>query len=172
MTTIVIYNGVVAYDSRCTNTDNVTERFGVDKVQMERGRIFAFAGDADLFQPLKRWIIRGAKIEALPKFKRPKNQVSFEIIEIGRGGMRVWSDDALYPTPVIEPVCIGSGYKFARGAIEVGKLLGVPIHAMDAVQAAAEADANTGYPIKAIDINKSLEMGAPVRRLRRRRNSK
>ena len=142
MTTIVVTETEIAYDSQVT-TSNQRHRCAFEKVQARKGRIYAFAGDASLFEACMGWYERGAK----PK-KAPKGD--WHLAVVTARGMWWYTYESRHGVKVAAPLTLGSGADFAAGALEHGAT------AREAVAVAAKRDIYTGYEINVINIRESL----------------
>ena len=142
MTTIVITETEIAYDSQVT-TSNQRHRCAFEKVQSRGGCIFAFAGDASLFEACMKWYLNGAK----PK-KAPKGDWHMAVVT--KSNMWWYTYESRNGVKVVAPLTLGSGADFAAGALEHGAT------AREAVAVAAKRDIYTGYDIKVINISEAL----------------
>lgn len=142
MTTIAISATHIAYDSQLTSgfTKHVC---ALEKVQPRYGKIFAFAGDVQMFKPAMKWVRDGA-----PPKKVPPG--SWEMIVCGKKGFRYYADYTPYGVDVVPPVALGSGTELAIGAMQHGAT------PFKAVKAAAKRDCFTGFDIKGLGIKETL----------------
>lgn len=158
----------IAYDGKTLATDSVSFlgdslRIGcnANKLVVERGCAFAFAGNRVLGEPWMDWFFRGADPEKRPSGVRESDDDL---------DMWVWSDGQLfqytstmpYPWVVPIPFAMGSGGDFAMGAFRFGEVSGTPVSAEQAVLTAIACDPFSGGPVQVIDLW-SLESGTTAK---------
>lgn len=156
MTTVVICNDCVAWDSRIT-TSNEHSVTAFDKVEIVDDKIVCFAGDASMREPMLRWVKKGC-----PSREHPRGR-SYEVIVIHGDPKKPiydWFTQAQrFATPISTPVMLGTGATLARGAVQVLKntnLVEPENFAMLALRAAADVDVYTGEPFKQLCISATL----------------
>ena len=155
MTTIIITDREIAWDSQVTDeTGEKLSYHRFDKVVVEGGRIFAFAGDTDLFEPVRKAIRRGLKPD---KFPALPDHGEFTIIEISRAGMKEYTEAQKFGCAVIPPICIGTGARYARGAIEFATRRGVAFTASEIIEISKNCDSYTGGPVNTLNIEDALQ---------------
>lgn len=132
MTTIAVTRRHVAWDSQISINDDEKLASPDDKVVAKDGIIYAIAGDVIDVDHLIEYLDD-------PKSKPPKG--NWEALIIRRGGVSFLNHSSPYPVTVKAPIALGSGAKFARGAMLAGA------SAADAVKIAAECDPQTGGPV-------------------------
>jgi ATP-dependent protease HslVU (ClpYQ) peptidase subunit len=132
MTTIAVTRRHVAWDSQLTVNDDEKLASPDDKVIARDGIIYALAGDVIDVDNLIDYL-------ADPKSKPPRG--GWEALIIRRGRISFMNAASPYLVTVKAPIALGSGAKFARGAMLAGA------SAADAVKIAAECDPQTGGPI-------------------------
>lgn len=144
MTTIVYRDGVVAYDSRCTNGDLITSD-KVEKKQVINGVVFFLAGYIGDFETLTSAyfdvdIQNDIKSEGPCAIVVDSGKVFLCSIDSPEGSF--WKQ----PLSVFDRYAIGSGSPYAQGAMEMGA------DAKKAVEVAAKLDVRTGGKIKTYKI--------------------
>lgn len=131
MTTIAVTRSHVAWDSQISINDDEKLASPDDKVVTKDGVIYALAGDVIDVDHLITYLEE--------KGKPPKG--NWEALVIRRGRIYFLNHASPHPVTVKAPIALGSGAKFARGAMLAGA------SAADAVKIAAECDPQTGGPI-------------------------
>lgn len=137
MTTIVVTDHSVACDAM-TQADGVIILTKMPKVIEMCGRLFGIAGDTAMLQPVASWVVAGASIDSHPKG-------DWTVVEVYMGPshlVQYWTSGTPYPVVVETPFAMGSGERFAYGALDVGAT------AEEAVKAAIKRDPNSSGPVK------------------------
>lgn len=137
MTTIAFdKQGYIAWDSQVTvGTDRLP--YAVDKVWIADGKLYAFAGDLGRLDAVIDWHRSGAVAEEAPKG-------NWAILVVRKRGAQVFTNDAVFPSKVTPPFAMGSGEKYALGALDAHA------SAFDAVRIAKKRDTNTGGRVSVI----------------------
>lgn len=131
MTTIAVSKRAVAWDSRLTIGDEKVDHPN-DKVITHDNVIYGASGDSIDMEELISFLTEEG-------CRPPKGE--WEAVFINKTGVFWLSSKTLCPVQMTPPIAIGSGGKFARGAM----LAGAP--AVKAVEIAALCDPHTGGPI-------------------------
>ncbi len=135
MTTIAYRDGVLAGDTRVTDGDIVCPEKIRKVFKLRNGCLFGHAGDADEGEMLKR-----AVAKSLPT---PKVRNSDAICVMPNGDVLFFEGKCW--TKIDAPfAALGSGRKFAYGAMQVGA------SAKDAVRAACKLEKHSGLPIHTV----------------------
>lgn len=100
-------------------------------------------------ESLIAWHLAGADPAKLP----PAEKADWNLLVVDPDSIQLYSSDVPYPIDVKPPFAIGSGEKYALGAMDGG------LSPAEAVLAASKRDPYTGGNIQAIDI---LEALSPV----------
>lgn len=138
MTTIAYRDGVLAADTQLTLGDNVRS-FCHKIYHLDEGRVLAAAGDADI---IEQW-----KLFLLGKNKRPPKTMK------GMEGIFIDKEDAYFfqDSPILMPIekkfhAEGSGWQLAFAAMHMG------LSAIKAVELAGEIDVNTNTLVDYYDV--------------------
>ena len=126
-------DGYVAWDSLVT-AETAKVPYGIDKVWIADGRLYAFAGEIDRMGAVIEWHRAGALAEAAPKG-------NWDLFVLKKRGAQVFSQDTPFASKVRAPFAMGSGAPYALGALAAGA------SAFEAVKIAAQYDTNTGGKI-------------------------
>ncbi len=142
MTTIATRDGVMAGDSLGTVSDTkvvCSEKLWISK---RTGSVLGFSGDAAWLIMFKEWYEVGAKRQKAPDI-RVQVEGAIHALELATDGkIWIWDIDFV-PMPFQgEFLAVGSGLKYAMGAMTVGA------SARQAVSAACQLDPGTGLPIR------------------------
>jgi ATP-dependent protease HslVU (ClpYQ) peptidase subunit len=144
MTTIATDGHTIAADGRMSSTSGAITNEHFDKlVDMPDGSVIGLAGAATDIIALRAWAEAGAEPE-----NRPKLDKTSEALVLHPGGLVEWFDCAWRPVPQDAPVAIGSGGRFAEGAMLAGA------SPQEAVVIAARRDTATGGLLSAIEVAK------------------
>jgi hypothetical protein len=162
MTTIAFDQFSIAADSRANN-GGIVEQGAFKKLIAKDGRVFALAGVALMLPAFIKWYENGADPEKVPTFPGRKEDWFGELVVWSSGKFIHYSPlpDFPYGGEVSTPFAIGSGAKFAMGAMLAGK------SPREAVEIAAKLDEATGGPIQEIDLCSFMRSHAaqPLRRM-------
>lgn len=149
MTTIVTDGKRIAADSQTSYGDERTPD-SYNKVVIDGSRLFAYSGPVNLFKPLIDWYIGGCLLADIPKIPDDHHHHLFVFDhDIEEPAWYANVQRCPYPDSLSFPAAIGSGRKYALGAIEAGASL------EEAVRVASKWDVYTGGEIKVWDIPKS-----------------
>lgn len=157
MTTIVITQEVIAWDSQVTTGD---ERgiSATEKVRLVRpGVILAFAGDLADHASLEAWLHEYGHDHR--SFPRARRHASFEAAVITKDGFFTYDERCDgHGVKVNTPICLGSGGAYARSLLAANAELRLrrKITVLEAVRVAGTLDVNTGPPYKVLNIAKEL----------------
>lgn len=138
MTTIAYKDGVIAYDSRGTRGDIISND-NLDKRVMSDGIAFFMAGSVADYKHL---------IDGYTKGARPPKESDVDALIVDKGVVyRAGTGDGEFWFHPAQPVdAIGSGTRFALTAMDCG------LSARDAVKMAAKRDTGTGGKIRTFKI--------------------
>lgn len=144
MTTIATDGITIAADGLANSDGEITTRDRV-KVRVAHGRVYALCGASAAFDPAIKWHVDGADPEKAPKAGE------WWLVVIEHNGKGCWyTNDVPYPTQLVYPAALGSGERFALGAMHAGK------SPREAVEIAAKLDTQTGGTITEINIAQAL----------------
>lgn len=144
MTTVVSDGVQIASDSQTTAGGERSGDF--TKVVVDGHIVYCFAGPCYLFPLLIRWYQQGAFLEDRPSIEDDTTH-SFWVIGDDPGPQAFANiHKCPYPEPLTFPSAIGSGRKYALGALLAGADLAT------AVGIAAQLDVYTGGEIRVTDI--------------------
>lgn len=152
MTTIATDGKTIAADGQIVASG---ERLFLDakKIVVKHGRIYALAGVAAMLEPLIEWHNDGADPSCMPSAK--DNAWYLLVIDRDRS-VGYYTNECAYPTMMQYPTALGSGERFAMGAMLAGK------SPREAVEIACKVDVNSGGTITEIDIALALAGGDVV----------
>lgn len=144
---------VIAWDGRTLAADSLTT-FGderslipAEKIRIAHGRAYGAAGIAGIFDALIEWHHAGADAAAPPK--GVDKEWSLLVIEQDLTGWH-YCGEALHPMRIAAPWSIGSGGRFAAGAMLAGA------DAAQAVEIAIRMSTTCGPPVTKIDVAAAL----------------
>lgn len=144
MTTIATDGITIAADGQ-VHGGGERLRMNEAKVRVAHGRVYALAGTTAAMAPVMKWHADGADPEKAPK------GLEWTVVVIEPDGSAfTYHHDCLYPNVLTMPAAIGSGERFALGAMHAGK------SPREAVEIAATLDINTGGTITEINIREAL----------------
>lgn len=139
MTTIAWDGKHIAWDSRITQGGEIID-YPAEKVWTLNKKVYCFAGDYGLLDPVIDWHSKGARIKNAP-------DGNWELLVVGAKGAHVYSNEVAHKSPVVAPFAMGSGSHFARGALMAGAT------AYNAVQIACKCDVFSGGEINALKLD-------------------
>lgn len=145
MTTIATDGKTIAADGRSFLGD-VWHRDDKEKIFVEDGSIFAFAGDRPIRDAVVKWYKSGADASQIPPAKNP----TWTLMVVDRRGITIIDSECPYPTEIVPPFAMGSGSIYAFGAMDAG------CSPEEAVKAASRRDPYTGGEIQVINIAEAL----------------
>ena len=149
MTTIAYDGTTIAWDTHMTDKYGVRSQCAFDKVTVDKGRIFAAAGNIDSCFCAVQWIKKGAKLKDWDKIMPPGADFEMVVIDLKKGPV-YYSDSDRTGIPLEAPLAIGSGADFALGAIAAG------MSASEAVGIATKFDVYTGINVKVMNVHDAL----------------
>ena len=149
MTMIAFDQFSIASDSQAYN-DGIIEQAPFQKLIKKDKRIYALSGTALMLPAFIKWYEEGADPVSVPTFPGVKSQEDWQ------GNLLVWEDGKFihfspipafpYGGEVPAPFAIGSGAKFAMGAMLAGA------SAAQAVEIAIKLDEGSGGPVQEINL--------------------
>lgn len=112
MTTIAFDKTHIAWDSQITAGG---EKLSVpaEKVWIVGKKVYAFAGDYGMLDPVIDWHSKGARVKGAP-------EGNWELLVVDTKGAYIYSSDVPRKALVVAPYAMGSGSHFARGALMAG----------------------------------------------------
>lgn len=149
MSTIAFNQFEIASDTQAVNS-GIIEQAPYQKLFIKGRRIFGLTGIASMLPKLIEWYEDGADPVKIPTFpgKQDGWYGEFIIWEAGRFTQFCPLPDFPYGSEVPPPFALGSGAKFAMGAMLAGKT------PTEAVEIAAKLDESTGGIVQTIDLRK------------------
>ena len=145
MTTIVYKDGVLAADSLVT--DRGCRMGSAKKIISSRFGLAGAVGHLGLMQAFLNWAATGRPADGRPVPDKTDDN-DFEGLIITPAGQVLWygGDMVAVDMTQSEYVCLGSGFRVAMGALEMGAT------AEQAVRVAAKVDTSTGGPIHVLEL--------------------
>ena len=147
MTTIATDGVTIAADSSGF-FDTIRAVRPSSKIAVSHNTIYALCGTSGMRGSLMLWIVRGAQVEKMPKC----DGADWTMLVISTEGAVIYSDQVPFPTLISYPFAMGSGEKFAYGAMAVGAT------PKEAIEAASRFDPYTGGEIQVVEFA-SLGLG-------------
>ena len=149
MTTIAFNQFEIAADTQAINC-GIIEQTPYQKIFVKDGRVYALAGLAALLPQLVRWYEDGADPAKVPTFKAKEENWFGEFIVYDSERFIHYCPlpDFPYGSEVPPPFALGTGAKFAMGAMLAGKT------PFEAVEIASKLDNDTGGMIQTVDLRK------------------
>ena len=146
MTTIVYRDGVVAYDSRCTNGDMITSDKAEKKIVINNVTFFmaGFIGDFETLTSAYFDVDLQKDIDSEGPCAIAVDDGKVFLISIDPSESKFWKQ----PLDWFDRYAIGSGAPYAQGAMGMGA------DAVTAVKIASQLDIRTGGKIKSFKIRK------------------
>ena len=153
MTTIATDGHIVAADSMTTRPGGFREPGNYRKlhpVETTSGQrwIVAVAGDMSMVEPLKQWVLDGARAQDIPF--REDRHADWHLWVFKPEGLFEAMASAPRLCPCHTPNAIGSGARFAIGAFAMGAT------PQQAVEVAMRFDIYSGGEVEVIDIAEAL----------------
>jgi hypothetical protein len=145
LSVVVYHDGIMAADTRAYSGDR---HFVGNKLKIHRmpdGSLLGIVSNqVGMPEAFKQWVAEGADREAVMP-----DQPSFEAIHVMPDGKIFYYDDGYTPSgPIVaQTLTIGSGKKYALGAIKMGA------DAVRAVEIAIDCDVWCGAPVSALPLN-------------------
>lgn len=150
MTTIALRLPILAADTQVT-VDDVKIR-SCDKIEiLNKDTVFAAAGYDSAIKQATLFFRRPNWEDLLGTPNHPTIKKDLDAILIYKGRAYAISND-LYPDLIVHPFyAIGSGWKFAMAAMQMG------LDAAEAVKFASDFDIYTGLPVRVLNVKEFLK---------------
>ena len=116
------------------------------KIIVSREAIYALCGSNAMRMPVLAWIESGGAVPDMPTC----SGADWAMLAITKTGALMYSSEMPFPTQISYPFAMGSGEKFAYGAMAAGA------EPKEAIAIAARFDAHTGGAVDVVNIAEAL----------------
>lgn len=155
MTTIATDGILICSDGRATSNSDAIQTNDAIKIVQFYGRIYAATGPECLLAPLAEWHNAGADPNSTPVRGEDGGWALLVIDDhYGEARMRLYDSEAPYPVVVGPPYVMGSGGRWAMGAMLAG------VDARRAVEIACLKDVYSGGELHVVNIAEALGLQA------------
>ena len=170
MTTIVITEDEIAWDTQISVGNVRVYASGLPKVIVKGGKTYASAGDSDAGERLPDWERAGADPETAPGgdwelvvVSLYKGKPRARVYGHGSGGDNTGQNLSGHWLPF--PLVLGTGGDYALGALKLGQVQRRHVSATIACKVGALIDINSGGEIQSMLILETLQKAARKRKV-------